>query len=151
ARDIEREGSRLVWATLFLVVLATLVGALVTFAAHATLRPLVNLTQYAEAVGRGEYGQPIKVTASDEIGELAHALGAMAAALKEREQELIRSERLAATGRIAAQITHEIRNPLSSIGLNAELLQEELSGSPEADRLLEAITLEIDRLTEITE
>ena len=29
-------------------------------------------------------------------------------------------------GRISAQITHEIRNPLNAIGLNAELLSEEL-------------------------
>ena len=50
----------------------------------------------------------------------------MAAALDEREQRLIRSERLAAVGKIAAQITHEVRNPLSSIGLNAEMLEEEL-------------------------
>ena len=64
----------------------------------------------------------------DEIGALGHEFNAMAAALEEREQQLIRSERLAAVGKIAAQITHEVRNPLSSIGLNAELLEEELDG-----------------------
>ena len=73
----------------------------------------------------------------------------MAAALDEREQRLIRSERLAAVGKIAAQITHEVRNPLSSIGLNAEMLEEETSG--EARKLARAIVKEVDRLTEITE
>ncbi|HJZ88084.1 MAG TPA: ATP-binding protein [Polyangia bacterium] len=150
-REVEREGSRLLWGVLALVALATLTGAAVTFGAHATLRPLVRLTRHVEAVGRGEYGARLEVKTSDEIGELAAAFNRMAAALQEREQQLIRSERLAATGRIAAQITHEIRNPLSSIGLNTELLQDELAGTPEAERLLRAIQREVDRLTDITE
>ncbi|MFO8071881.1 MAG: ATP-binding protein, partial [Polyangia bacterium] len=59
-------------------------------------------------------------------------------------------------GKMAAQVTHEIRNPLSSLGLNADLLEEELSGSEapepaEARGLLRAIQEEIERLTDITE
>jgi two-component system NtrC family sensor kinase len=75
----------------------------------------------------------------------------MAAALEEREQRLIRSEQLATVGRMAAQITHEVRNPLASIGLYAELLSDELGSEPESRRLAESITNEVDRLTEITE
>src|SRR5439155_7088012 len=63
-------------------------------------------------------------------------------------EALVRSERLAAIGRIAAQITHEIRNPLSSISLNAEELGER---APEARELCDAIVREVDRLTSITE
>ena len=151
AGEVEREGNHLTWATLLLVVMALVVGAVVTFGAHLALRPLVRLTRQVEAVGRGEYRVPLESRSSDEVGELARAFARMAAALEEREQALIRSERLAATGRIAAQITHEIRNPLSSIGLNAELLADELSSSPDAERLLAAISREVDRLTEITE
>ena len=87
----------------------------------------------------------------DEIGDLARELDAMAAALEEREQRLIRSERLATVGRMAAQITHEVRNPLASIGLYAELLGDEFAERPEARRLVNSITSEVDRLTEITE
>ena len=76
----------------------------------------------------------------------------MARAVEERERELVRSERLAAVGKMAAMITHEVRNPLSSIGLNTELLEEELwSGPSEAKDLLQAIHREVDRLTAITE
>ena len=73
------------------------------------------------------------------------------------KEELVKSERLAAVGRIAAQITHEIRNPLSSIGLNADLLSEELARlaegreASEAAGLLRSIAREVDRLTEVTE
>jgi signal transduction histidine kinase len=76
----------------------------------------------------------------------------MADAIQEREQRLIRSERLATVGRMAAQIAHEVRNPLSSIGLNAELLGDELSAeADEARRMVASIIGEVDRLTEITE
>jgi signal transduction histidine kinase len=68
------------------------------------------------------------------------------------KQRLIQTERLAAIGRMAAHVTHEVRNPLSSIGLNVELLEEELEGSgAEPKALLRAIQREIDRLTNITE
>ncbi len=91
----------------------------------------------------------------DELAVLAHEFNAMAQRLAARERELraqgealLRSERLAAIGRIAAQITHEIRNPLSSISLNAEELGER---APAARDLCDAIVREVDRLAAITE
>jgi len=44
--------------------------------------------------------------------------------LRTMEERLVQSERLATIGRFASQIAHEIRNPLSSISLNVELLAE---------------------------
>jgi two-component system NtrC family sensor kinase len=155
---LEEEESRAVWATLLLVVIALAVGLIVMAMASRTLRPLKKLTERAQEIARGDYRQRFETISSDEIGALAEKFNVMAAAIEEREQRLIRSERLAAVGQIAAQITHEVRNPLSSIGLNAELLEEELEGLPspasqrnEARALVRAIVKEVDRLTEITE
>ena len=68
------------------------------------------------------------------------------------KDRLIHTERLAAIGRMAAHVTHEVRNPLSSIGLNVEMLEDELSdGDEEARALMRAIQREVDRLTGITE
>ncbi len=65
---------------------------------------------------------------------------------------LIQSERLAAMGKMAAHVTHEVRNPLSSIGLNVELLAEDVGErSAETSKLLRAIQREVDRLAGITE
>jgi signal transduction histidine kinase len=53
---------------------------------------------------------------------------------------------------MAAHVTHEVRNPLTSIGLNVELLEEELrDAGPEATDILRAIHREIEHLTALTE
>ncbi len=67
-----------------------------------------------------------------------------------------KTERWAAIGKMAAKVAHEIRNPLSSISLNAELLQDEIGNyfavdTEEAMTLLKAISGEIDRVTSLTE
>jgi PAS domain S-box-containing protein len=68
------------------------------------------------------------------------------------KSRLIQTERLAAIGRMAAHVTHEVRNPLSSIGLNVDMLGDEVSeAGPESQRLLESIQQELERLESITE
>jgi signal transduction histidine kinase len=53
---------------------------------------------------------------------------------------------------MAAHITHEIRNPLASLGLNVELLADEVGeGNEEARNLLTSMSKEVDRLSDITE
>ncbi len=145
------------WA-LAMGVLATLVALLVTAWVVISLRPLARLLDGARQVARGDYRGRVDAAGGTEIAELAKEFNAMAAAIEEREQELVRSERLAAVGKMAAVITHEIRNPLSSIGLNTELLEEELeriaagTASPkEARALVASVHKEVDRLTAITE
>jgi signal transduction histidine kinase/HAMP domain-containing protein len=68
---------------------------------------------------------------------------------------LARSERLALVGQMLAQITHEVRNPLNALSLNAELLGEELGDldpahHTEAWELHAMIAREIERLTAVT-
>ena len=75
-------------------------------------------------------------------------------ALREQHAELLKAERLAIIGRMTSLITHELRNPLSSINLNSEMLMESLTeaGLAEADAdMLETIMAEVDRLRDITE
>ncbi|MBN1335650.1 MAG: HAMP domain-containing protein [Deltaproteobacteria bacterium] len=76
-------------------------------------------------------------------------------ALEDRER-LERSERLALIGQMLAQVTHEVRNPLNAISLNADLLGEEMAsldpeGRSEAREILAIISQEIRRLAEVTE
>ncbi len=68
--------------------------------------------------------------------------------LHDRER-LARSERLALVGQMLAQITHEVRNPLNAISLNAELLAEEIDDG-ESTAMLSVLTSEIRRLEGVT-
>jgi signal transduction histidine kinase len=157
AVTVEDEERRAVWAIVVLAVTAVLVTLGVTFGAQLLLRPLKTLVAGTKRIGSGEYAHRVEVRARDELGVLASEFNSMATAIEEREHRLIRSERMAAAGQIASHITHEIRNPLSSISLNTELLEEELEGGLGGERLAEAQSLcramrrEVDRLTEITE
>jgi signal transduction histidine kinase len=65
-----------------------------------------------------------------------------------------RRQRLDTFSRLAAEIAHEVRNPLGSILLNTELLEEELHAcihaSPEVKRLARAVGAEAERLSQLT-
>ena len=124
----ERRGA---FVIIVLTIGAILLGLLVTLGSLRVLAPIRRLTEGASRIGRGDYATLVDAQGTDEMALLAREFNAMAASLREREaqlaqkqQELVRAERLAAMGRVTAQITHEIRNPLSSIGLNAEMLEE---------------------------
>lgn len=149
--NLERTEQRAVWVSLGLIVAVVVVGLGAAVAANRAVAPLGQLAESTRAIAGGNYSKRVVAQSHDEIGRLARAFNQMAEALEEREHRLMRSERLAAAGRVAAHVAHEIRNPLSSIGLNAELLEEELSESAEARRLLSAIRHEIDRLEALTE
>jgi two-component system, NtrC family, sensor kinase len=156
AHSLERNEAKLRTYTLYIGLTAICIGLLVTLWATITLRPLRRLRDAARGIASGDYGSRIDEAGPTEVGDLAREFNVMGRAIEERERELVRSERLVAVGKMAAMITHEVRNPLSSIGLNVELLDEELGDLPpersvEARSLLRAITAEVDRLTAVTE
>ena len=156
ARLLGHNAQRLRLYTISLGLIAMLLGLLMTVWATLTLRPLRRLADGAQRVARGDYASRIDESGPSEVAELAHEFNVMGRAVEERERELVRSERLVAVGKMASMITHEVRNPLSSIGLNTELLEEELAGLPdervdEARALCAAINTEVDRLAAITE
>lgn len=73
---------------------------------------------------------------------------------KEMERQLIQSERLVTIGKMSTHIAHEIKNPLSSISLNIELLEDEIASfhqenTTEAKTLLMSISSAMDRLIQI--
>ncbi len=76
--------------------------------------------------------------------------------LKAAQERLVHLERLATIGQMAAKISHEVRNPLASISLNTELLEDELLGLPDdrrqdATSLVAAIRAQVDVLSVATD
>ncbi len=77
-------------------------------------------------------------------------------ATRRLEEDLLRSEKMAAVGKISSKVVHEIRNPLASINLNVDLLLESYAAAPavadpEARDILGTIKREVRRLSQITE
>ena len=151
---LDRAHEREVLAIRLLVVLATLtvlVGVAMALYARRVLRPLAQVTERAKAVASGDLKPRQAVASNDEIGELAATFEGMVSAIARANEDLLATERLATIGKMAAHVTHEIRNPLSSMALNVELLEDDLAGASEESReLLRAIRREVERLTELS-
>lgn len=133
--------------------------------------PIRQLHQGALRVAHGDFDYRVKLKTRDEMGELAAAFNEMTsrfqeiatnldAQVQERSKQLVRSERLAGVGFLAAGVAHEINNPLSAIAMAAESLESRLVellerlDPSEADvvrRYLQMIQTESFRCRQITE
>lgn len=69
--------------------------------------------------------------------------------MKALEETVRRSDRLAAVGRMAAGLAHEIRNPLGSMSSALQFLQERNSGEGEQKALMDVVLRESDRMNNI--
>ena len=84
-------------------------------------------------------------------GELAGIIGVFQdlSSIKQMEERMRQADRLATIGRLAANIAHEIRNPLASMSGAIEVLTRELPRGGPHDRLIEIVLHESDRLNQI--
>lgn len=128
-----------------------LVGLAMALYARRVLRPLAAVTERAKSVAAGDLNPRAPIVSHDEIGELSTTFESMVRAIASANEQLVASERLATIGKMAAHMTHEIRNPLSSIALNVELLEEDLGpDAAEGKSLLRAIGGEVERLNSLS-
>ncbi len=150
--DQARERERMALGILVaLAVLTLLVGLLMLMYARRVLRPLRAVTERAQAVARGDLSSHEPLGSRDELGELSVTFEGMVTAIARANEQVRANERLATIGKMAAHVTHEIRNPLSSIALNLELLEEEIPGDEvESRSLVRAIGREVERLSALS-
>jgi len=83
-----------------------------------------------------------------EAGQIAQAINKMAASLAEKDQleeELRRSERLAALGRLVTGVAHELRNPIGVIKTTVQLMKGELNEVGNIDEYIRVINEQINR------
>ena len=90
---------------------------------------------------------PLKDSSDREIGNIL--IFQDLTRLREMEEHLKRSDRLAAIGKMAAGIAHEIRNPLASISGSIEILKDEVGNSPQNQQLMEIVLREVNRLNSL--
>ena len=133
-------------------------------------QPLRILIEGSRCVAAGDFDYRIHLSSEDEMAELAEAMNDMTQRFQdirddldrqvcERTRQVVRSERLAGVGFLAAGVAHEINNPLASIAMCAEslesrLLEEALDGrepDPLMQKYLQMIQNEAFRCKGITE
>ena len=99
-------------------------------------QPILQLAEGAKAIGSGNLDHRISIASQNEVGVLAKEFNQMATKLKEsysnleqkveeRTAQLLRAERLAAVGELAAEVAHEINNPLGGLRNFASMLENE--------------------------
>jgi signal transduction histidine kinase len=116
-----------------------LVGQAVARRVTGPLERLVDFTNNVSAGGtRGR-----AAVADHEIGRLAAAFNGMLDRAEQAQDALVRSEKLALAGLLAARVAHDVRNPLSSIKMQAQLLRPRLT-TDEARQMLQALLHDVD-------
>ncbi len=131
---------------------AVAVVALGYVVGHLLARPVEALAAQARALAADPSQGRLEPTSRDEVGELARAFNAVLESLRNAEERLVASERLAAVGQVAAGIAHEVRNPLSGIKMEAQLLGKRLAELGAGDEeSLQVMLAEIARLEVVIE
>ena len=105
--------------------------------------------QRADGEYRWHFGQAIPIR--DEQGEIQKWFGTCTDIHDQRlaQEALVRSEKLAATGRMAASIAHEINNPLAAITNVVHLLRQSVQKDSQEAELLNILHEEIQRVSHI--
>jgi len=87
------------------------------------LRPLDRVIAAADAVADGDLDARAPDAASRDFATLAERLNRMTNRLLDAQSQLVRSEKLASIGRLAAGVAHEVGNPLGAVGTYVEVLR----------------------------
>ncbi len=132
---------------------------LVALVIRTISRPLRRLTEAAVDVAGGAYGTQVELKSNDEVGLLAASFNEMSRKMAEDierlralNEHLVRAEKLAAAGALAAGVAHEVNNPLASISSLIQILQSRpLDPDREAEtrEMLRLISTQIERISQV--
>src|SRR5690349_24086853 len=134
---------------LVMLLVALEVAVFVVFGRYLVNRlvlwPLERVVATADAVADGDLGRRAPDAETQDFSTLAERLNRMTDHLLDAQGQLVRSEKLASIGRLAAGIAHEVGNPLGAVGTYVEVLRRR-GADPE---VVAGVTRELERLDRI--
>ncbi|QLH08604.1 sensor histidine kinase [Candidatus Nitrosotenuis sp. DW1] len=122
---------------IFLVVLVSSLGiaASVVFVftnlKRNVLFPIISIQDATKKIARGDFEINLQEKGDDEIKNLSMDINTMVKELSKQRDAIIRGERLAAIGELAARLAHDLRNPLNVIKHTVNLLTRKLESAME--------------------
>ncbi len=141
-------------------------------AARSAARPVRALAEASESLAAGDFEAPVPRSALSDVDRVGRSFREMRDALSRRleeleavnlelaeqqerlqalQGELIQRDRLAASGRLVAELAHEIRNPVASIRNCLEVLDRRLAADPEGQVFSRLAIGELARMHELAE
>lgn len=161
--------------SLIFLALTSVIGLVIS---RSMTRPISELVKGATEISRGNYDYALRVRGTGELSILAHTFLEMSSALKEKitqlgelnqdllgrnrdldetlrqlqsaQEDLVRSERLAATGKMTAQLAHEINNPIHNIQSCLHTALNRLPADARGKELIDVAYEEVNRLARLT-
>ena len=121
------------------------------------LIPVQKLASASKELAKGNLEIMVEKTSDDELGDLADSFNSMAYALRERDERLkdftrkkfMESERLALVGQLAANVAHELNNPLQGIVTYSHLLLEKNICDQPTNQNIQKIVTQANRCRDI--
>ncbi|MGA2193359.1 MAG: ATP-binding protein [Nitrospirota bacterium] len=115
------------------------------------VRSLRKIEGLAKSIAGGNFHQIEKAESDDELDSVIEAVNSMSAELKNREEELLQSKKLASMGILTAGVAHEITNPVNNISMIAQTYAEVYDSMDRRDRIefMKKVELEADRIRDI--
>jgi len=140
--------------TLAGAVIATLISYIIS---QRITVPINKLVSASREIAQGNLNPIVNIKSDDELGELVSAFNTMATTINEREEKLkeftknkiMESERLAIIGQLAANVAHELNNPLVGIITYSQLLLEETPKEDKSNEFLNKIVIQANRCKDI--
>jgi two-component system NtrC family sensor kinase len=153
--DIKRQTLTTFLAISLAGVLVTLVVSL--YISNKISIPIHKLVTASKEVANGNLDASVKIKTNDELEYLADSFNAMALAIKKRDeqfkeyatQRIMESEKLALVGQLAANVAHELNNPLQGIVAYSHLLLEKVPPSDPIRGSVEKIVGQANRSRDI--
>jgi signal transduction histidine kinase len=141
--------NRLLLGLGLLVLLVSTVLAL--YISSTITRPLEALVAGARALGAGSFDYQLHRGGAKELNELSAAFDLMRSQLRQSQQDLVESARLAIIGRMASSISHDLRHYLSAIYANAEFLSHPSMAAADKEELMADVKLAVQGMTDVLE
>ena len=142
--------TKLNWTVAVLGIVIGLLGtAIMLLISHAITRPLESLVKAVNAMASGDDTYDISAPGTAEIKQLSTAFDQMRSEIAESRRKQLEAERLAALGRAAGSISHDLRHILAALVANAEFLRDAEEIGCDRDEVYEELQRASAQMTEL--